>query len=117
MPKRKNPQTSLDAYRNLDPTRLAEIYVKIIESLKIIKEGNFEDIADHMKVKPEKIWKRLSELARAGLIHRTSTRKTLRSGDTGFTWKPGPRTEKIEKVMPGDSISEYSKKLTQQNLF
>ena len=125
MTKRKLPETSLDAYRNLDQKELSQTKRDILYALSQIKEGTFEDIASFMGCKPDKIWKRLGELKKDNLIHRNGARRVLKSGATGFIWvltAPGLIPQKItESVMPGRSISDYSKAMSgnfkQSNLF
>lgn len=122
MAKRNVPQTSKDALASLKSEEIQEMHRRILEALRLIKEGTWHDLAVAMKEKPERIWKRLSELKEKGLIYRPMTRKALPSGRTGFTWRlvgdesTAPVTE---KALPGKSISDYSKKLipSQQQLF
>lgn len=118
MSKKKVPQTSLDAKKSLDPARLAEIYKKILDALRIIGKGHYEDIARQMKVDPSRVWKRLSETHIMGLIERTGERKALSSGRDGFVWrltnKDIPANPIVEKYLPGPTVSDYSKKLIQQ---
>jgi predicted ArsR family transcriptional regulator len=118
MTTRKNPETSKEAFRSLKSDELAETYKGIILALSRIGEGHFEDIALQMRVKPEKVWKRLSELAKDGLIYRPGTKKPLRSGRNGYTWmltKEGlPKTDKSEKALSGKSVSDYAKELIRQ---
>jgi predicted transcriptional regulator len=84
--KRKNPETSIEAYRSLDMGRINERYRKILAALGSIKEGTSEDIAEFMGVEPEVVWKRLSELMRMGLIYRPGNKRKMESGKMGFTW-------------------------------
>lgn len=86
MPKRKVPETSKEAYDNLHPSQLAEVYRKILYALSQIGSGTFEDIAAFLKVDKSIIWKRLSDMAKMNLIYRPGTKKTLKSGRKGYTW-------------------------------
>lgn len=86
MRKSKMPETSLDAYRSLDPARLSDTYKKILLALTELGSGTFEDIAKKMKVDKSVVWKRLSELERANILYRPGTKKTLKSGRAGFVW-------------------------------
>lgn len=121
MTKRKNPETSNEAYRQLKHERVRETYQKILFALSIIKEGNFEDISKQAGLKPEVVWKRLSELHADGKIYRPGNKKPLRSGRLGYTWmliQPGIAPAKVvEMALPGKTISDYSKELIQQKLF
>jgi predicted transcriptional regulator len=86
MRKSKIQETSLEAYRSLDPARLSDTYKKILLALTELGSGTFEDIAKKMKVDKSVVWKRLSELERNGIIYRPGTKKTLKSGRLGFVW-------------------------------
>jgi len=77
---RNNPQTSIDAYRSLDPAKLSDTYKKIILALTELGNGTFEDIAKKMKVDKSVVWKRLSELERANILYRPGTKKHLNQG-------------------------------------
>lgn len=86
MKKSKPPQTSIDAYRSLDPIKLSDTYKKIVLALTELGSGTFEDISKKMKVDKSVVWKRLSELERANILYRPGTKKTLKSGRSGFVW-------------------------------
>lgn len=124
MPKRKIPETSLDAYKSLDAAQIREIYSKILWALDQIGEGTFEDLALALRMPKERIWKRLSEMARLEMIYRPGTKKMLSSGRNGYTWKRITGTTPPEKVteqsLPGSTVADYSRsidKLSQQSLF
>ena len=122
MAKRTVPQTSKDALASLKAEEIREMYRRILEALRLIKEGHMEDIAAACKVKPEKVWKRLSEMKKMGLIYRPGNRKVLTSGCTGYTWRlvgDEPTAPVTERVMKGKSVADYSRKLigNQQQLF
>lgn len=120
MSNRKNPDTSIAAYRKLDPLRLAKTYLQIVESLKVIGEGNFEAIAEQAGVKPEKVWKRLSELVRSGIIYRTDNTVMTKNKCNAHTYKicDGEKPDsKIEKAISGKSIADYSRYFVQKKLF
>lgn len=120
MSKRKLPETSQDAYRSLKVAKVRETYQKILFALAVIKEGTFEDIANEMKVEPDIVWKRLSELHDAGKIYRPGNKRPLKSGRMGYTWmliNPGVSPKKVtEKSMPGKTVADYSKKIKQLSL-
>lgn len=80
------PQTSIDAFRSLDPVKLSDTYKKIVLALAELGSGTFEDIAKKMKVDKSVVWKRLSELERANILYRPGNKKTLKSGRLGFVW-------------------------------
>lgn len=120
MAKRKTVDTSLAAFHSLDEAQISEIKRQILSALSQIKEGTFEDISACLKLSKDKIWKRLSEMCIDGLIYRPGNKKALSSGRMGYTWKIVPAEsggiipEKVtEKALPGKSVSDYSKKITQ----
>lgn len=123
--KRKNPETSIDAYKSLDPQQLNETYRQILSALDSLGEGSFEDIAAFLKEPPAKIWKRLGELGKMELIYRPGNKRMLKSGRMGFTWmRTNPsKTEQQKKEVvykEGETTAaEYAGKLiraTQLNL-
>lgn len=113
MAKRKQPETSLDAYHSLDPVKISDIHQKILNALSVIGEGTFEDISRQLKVPKERVWKRLSELGRMSLIHRPGIKKQLKSGSQGYVWALTElgKLKVTERVLEGDTISDFSKKL------
>lgn len=86
MRKSNVPETSKEAYKNLDPAKLRDSYKQIVLALSELGSGTFEDIAKKMKVDKSVVWKRLSELERANILYRPGTKKTLKSGRSGFVW-------------------------------
>lgn len=86
MKKSNVPETSKEAFKSLDPARLRDSYKQIILALSELGSGTFEDIAKKMKADKSVVWKRLSELERANILYRPGTKKTLKSGRSGFVW-------------------------------
>lgn len=119
MGKRKNPETSLEAYRNLDPIQVSQTMIKIADALKKIGKGNFEDIALAAGMPEAKVWKRLIDCVRGELIHATGETKLTVHNNKSNIFAPGPSTERIkrkERVMKGASVADHSraiKKLSQ----
>jgi predicted transcriptional regulator len=116
------PETSKEAYRSLDPNQLNQTYRDILKALKQLTEATYEEIAVHLNENPSKIWKRLSELNKAELIYRPGTKRLLKSGRNGFTWKL--KTDDNEQDRPfkpieGKAVVDFSKTIQgiQQNLF
>jgi hypothetical protein len=112
MGKRKNPDTSNDAYHNLDPIRVSKTMTKITEALKVIGKGNFEDIALAAGMAEQKVWKRLIDCVRAGLIHRLDEKKKTKQNNNSYLYAPGPATQlrqKRERVMKGKTVADHSR--------
>lgn len=121
MPQRINPETSQEAFKALQPEQLRQTYKDILFALSQLGEATTEQIADALKVKPDKIWRRVSEMLRMELIYRPGNKRLLKSGKNGFTWKraaPGETTETVsEKALPRVTVSDFSKKILQPTLF
>jgi DNA-binding Lrp family transcriptional regulator len=117
------PQTSRDAFHNLDPVKLSQTHQDIVRALKAIGSGNFEQVADFLMVKPEKIWRRMSEVERAGAIYKPGHTVLTKNGAKSYVYKAVPETGEtpqpvtLNKKIEGATISDFSKKLIQQNLF
>lgn len=108
------PETSKEAYRKLDPARVAGTYLKIINALKVITEGNYEAIALAAGIAPEKVWKRLSELQRSEIIYKPGNTVVTKNGSNSYVYRlcgEQPVKSQVEKALPGKSISDYSKEL------
>jgi len=117
--KSKPVETSLDAFHSLDPDKIKSLHKKIVSALEVIKEGTYEDIASHLKEEPVRVWKRMSECHRMGLIHRTGDRKKMASGRQGFIWAAGQASEEVEKkkrVMKGPTVQQFAKVINQKQL-
>lgn len=114
------PQTSKDAYKSLDPDKINEIHKRILDALKIIGKGHYEDIAKAAKADAGRVWKRLSELHKGGLIERTGERKALSSGRDGFVWtlteKGQPVAKVTERFPVGTSSHEHASSILKQTV-
>jgi hypothetical protein len=116
--KRKNPSTSSEAFYSLDPEQLVGLRKLIFKSLVEIGVGHYEDISLKAGIEPAQCWKRLSELEKFQMIHRTGERKMLSSKRMGFVWAPGASPEPVQKkerVMKGKTVAEYSKSILNQS--
>lgn len=114
MTKRKNPDTSLDAYKSLDPIKISLRMQKIADGLNTIGKGNYEQIALAACLREDQVWKRIIDCIRAGLIHRTQEKRKTKDNRDSYVFAPGPATQiaaKKERVMKGPSVSDFSKKL------
>lgn len=120
--KRKNPDTSVEAYRSLQAGELSETYGKIVFALRNIKSGTTEQIAASLKIKHEKIWKRVSELHIMGIIFRPGHKLPTSSGRMAYVWQlvENPETD-VQKTEPKPiGISKYAEsidKIKQSTLF
>jgi hypothetical protein len=115
--KRKNPATSSEAWRSFNPNKLNELHGKILAALEHLGPSTYEDVADFLKLEPQRIWRRMSELGFVNRIHRPDERKIMKSGRQGMVWILGPCPEvvkKKERVMKGSSVSDFSKAILRQ---
>ena len=117
---RKVTDTSLWTPRSMDHENLREIHRRILYALSQMFEGTFEDIASFLQTDKSSIWKRLSELDKAGLIYRPGIKKALRSGRAGKVWRitekvdqsiPKMQMQVAEKLLAGHSIADFSRKI------
>ncbi len=126
MPKRKVPETSIEAHDSLSPEYLNDTYRVITKSLSEIGKGTVEDIAAHAKIDKHAVWKRMSELLKMDAIYRTEEKKKLKSGRKGFVWmlsekyiiktvvaKNALNPEKTQKEKP---VEKSTSKYVQQKL-
>jgi predicted transcriptional regulator len=114
MRKRKVPETSIEAWRSIDPAQLAQIYRGILYALGIMHRATFEEIAAHMKVDKSRVWKRMSELERMKLVYRPGSKKLLKSGRQGYEWsltsQVTPKTDSELKALKGKpTIQDHSR--------
>jgi hypothetical protein len=78
---RKLPNTSIDAFRSVTPKMLAKHYQMILDALKMINTGNYEDISIHLGLTDKvKVARRLNEMCGLELIHKTGITKPTSTG-------------------------------------
>lgn len=115
----RQPKTSLEAYKSLDPEKLNKIHKDIVTAVNALGKAHFEQIASYLGVKPERIWKRMSEVRLLGLIHLTDSKEMTSSGRMAFQYAPGPAPESFatkKRIMKGKTVSDLSKALIQPKL-
>jgi hypothetical protein len=116
MSKRKVPSTSVEAWRSIDPAQLAQIYTGILYALGVMYKATFEEIAAHMKVNKDRVWKRMSELERMKLVYRPGSKKLLKSGRQGYEWSLTSHmivtTDKAQKALKGKpTVIDHSRNI------
>lgn len=85
--KRKHIQTSSDAHDSVKEHK-AILYEKIKDGLRRLKiGGTFAEIAVASDLRPEQVWKRLSEMQGEGMIYNTGITRKLPSGRQGSVWQ------------------------------
>lgn len=87
MTKRKHKSTSKAAHDSIKP--LKNYYQdKVIEGLTKLKVGGtYEEIAQSVKLKPDQVWKRISELVEKKKVYDTGITRTLSSRRKGTVWQ------------------------------
>jgi hypothetical protein len=119
MSQRKYNQNSSEAYKSLDPDSMRQIYKDILFALGNMPEGaTYEQLAQALKVKESRVWKRLGEMSDMQLIHRDG-RRMLSSNRMGSIWKKtvsdsAPSTP--TRHPKGKNASEYAVAIIQQSI-
>lgn len=117
MIKKQVPYTSKEAFKSLEPDKIRLMYKKILTALQDAGLATYEEVAILLNEKPERIWKRLPEMLKLGLVHRPGERKVMSSGRQGFVWKVGPGTDvtkQRKKVMKGPTVAQFAKAILNQ---
>lgn len=83
---RKNPETSIKAFKSLDPNQLNEMYKQILKGLATLNEATVEELAANIKVEKSRVYRRMIDLERSELIYRPGNERPLKSGRAGATW-------------------------------
>lgn len=84
---RQHRQTSKEGERHIKPHK-PNHKSKITDALIRLKiGGNQEEIALIANMRPDQVWKRLSELEREGTIFNTGITRKLKSGIGGIVWQ------------------------------
>jgi len=103
------PETSREAYHSLDSDDIKTLHKKILAALGEMGQGTFEDIALFLKMPPERIWKRMSELRKEKLIHRPGGKKMLKSRRNGFIWALGDGDDAADESQRKKQTTPLSK--------
>jgi len=95
--KRKQPETSREAYLALTNEKLSKDYSDIIEALKVIGTGTYEEIALFYGWQDiNKCSRRLKELELKGLLFKTGTKRLTKRNRSAFVYQltgSQPKTE------------------------
>ncbi len=112
-------QTSRAAYLALNPIRIHQTHIAIVKALESIGKGNYESISEYMKVPEQRVWKRLNEAVKLGLIHNTGETTRTKSGFKSYLYAAGKSTEEVEKkkrVMKGPTVQQFAKAINQKQM-
>lgn len=118
MGKKNIPATSREAKKSLSPDWISQTENKILETLSRIGQGHYEDVAFAAGLKPDQVWKRLSDLHKKGKIIRTGERKMLSSKRMGFVWtlKTEGKVDQVEtrkRLKKSPTVQDFSRALQQ----
>lgn len=113
---RKINENSQSAYKSLDPIRISWMHQKIVDALGVIRKGNYEQIAAQIGEPEKRVWKRLNEVVKAGLIHNTGenilTKDKCKS--SVYALRPSPESvTKKKRVMKGPAVQDFSRAINQ----
>lgn len=116
------PITSKEAYKQVTIQMLNEHHTKIIETLKILKEAIYEDIAVFCGLDRHQVGRRLNELERRQIVFKPGTKKKTSKGRDAFTYKLCNPTESFDSSEKSASdiageIIQSVKQYKQQALF
>ncbi len=100
---------------------------KILEALQKAKVGaTHEEAAAISGLRPDQVWKRLSEMERDGSIFNTGITRPLKSSVPGIVWQlknlpivdaENPKTDKEVKQLRNAGITPVFQSAKQANLF
>ena len=103
---RKNPLTSIEAYEKICREGAREtVYLKIINALKVIGDGTSWEISAQAGIKPDKVWKRQSELVSLGIIFDTGLRRNSPDGNKAMVYSLFQNKEKYSHVKPPERFN------------
>jgi predicted transcriptional regulator len=122
MSKKRPPETSIDARNSLRPEDLADIYQKILKGLERLGTASNEQLASYLTIEHSRIWKRVSELNKMGLIFRPGHKVPTKTGRQSFVWQlcsAGVKTDRENKKLDGPSVVDYTRTIAsiQKNMF
>lgn len=84
--KRKNPSTSLDAYKQVTEEMLTGHYKKIVNGLKQLGTANADTIAKHIGLDTIQVSRRLIELERMEIVYKPGTVSLTKSKRKAFNY-------------------------------
>lgn len=80
-------RTSIDAHNSIIPAK-SHYHKIVVDGLRKLKVGGtFAEVADSMGVGHDKIWRRMSELQKIGVIYDTGITRKLPSNRQGTVWQ------------------------------
>lgn len=116
---RKKVETSIEAYNLLNEEHISNHHRKILIALRLLKNGNYEQISQKASMDRHQVARRLNELESKGLVYKPGIKTLTSTGRNSFVYSltadgkvysPAP----VERVMKGKSVSDFAKEIIQQ---
>lgn len=109
-----HPETSLEAFREVTPQMLAEHHKTILIALKVLGNGNYEQIATAVAMEKHQVGRRLKELEVMQLIYKTGEKRLTSTNRSAYVYKlvqNGEVSAQPEKLMEGETVADISRKM------
>lgn len=85
---RKNPSTSIEAYRSMTSDLIQKDHAKILNALEQLGSAIYEEIAKHLNwIDKNKVSRRLKELEGLQMIYKTGEKRTTTSNRNAYVYK------------------------------
>lgn len=113
---KKVAATSKEAYHSLDPVKIHQTHINITKALECLGKGNYEAIAAYLNIPEQRVWKRLNEACRAGLIHNTGETTLTKAKRKSYMYAAGKSFETLvrkERIMKGKTVADFSRAIKQ----
>ena len=102
---RNQPDTSRLSYEKImQPGARENTYKKVLDALKIIMDGTAWEISNQAGLKPDKVWKRLSELRRDDVIFDTGLRRNSPDQNPSMVYALSSRKEEYAHIEKPERI-------------
>ena len=113
---KKQPKTSLEAYKSVSIEMLNTHYAKIIKTLQVLGTGTYQDISNYNGMESHAVARRLAELERLEIVWKPGAKKNTKSGRQAFiyqlTGQSQPKTETEVNYAKGDkTATDYANDL------
>ena len=113
--KRQHRPTSKEGEEHIKPFKPSHGQ-RILEAIKAAKVGaTQEEAAAISGLRPDQVWKRLSELETAGKIFNTGITRKLKSGVPGIVWQIVGETVKEGEAPVIESVKKHKKQIPVTN--
>ena len=125
------PETSLEAYHDLNLDGVREMYQKILSALKTLKKANYDTIATHLGLSDKNmVSRRTKEMEQLEMIYKPGTKSLTSRNRNAYDYSirtPDTIVPELEKFNPDEKhTADYAnyliaqtkgQKLIQKDLF